>query len=109
VFSERLDVSKGKFLLLHELSELYIIIPLLKKPLSFSLNSPLLSHSNDTFIFIIDFDLLVFIDSEANSFESFLSHKHIQNWEVLLVESSLSSIADHNHVWIGLFIAVEES
>ena len=100
-------MSKGFFLLSHELGKLFIVFSLLEKPLSFSLDCPLLAHSNNTFIFIIDLDNLVFVNCETNSFESFLLHKHLQNWEVLLVESRLSSVANHHHVWVGLFISVE--
>lgn len=70
-------MSKGKFLLSLELCKLSVIFFLFHKSFSFSLDGPLLSHSDNTFIFVVDFNSLVFVNCEANSFESLLLHKHL--------------------------------
>jgi len=77
VFSKRFDMSKGKLLLSLELCKLSIIFLLFEKSLSFSLDSMLLAHSDNSFVFFVNLDNLVFVNCEANSFESFLLHKHL--------------------------------
>jgi len=70
-------MSKGKLLLSLELCKLSVIFLLFEKSLPFSLDRMLLTHSDNTFVFIVNFDKFVFVNCEANSFESFLLYKHL--------------------------------